>query len=308
MINYHISVMPDEVIEYLDVQPGEWYLDATLGDGGHSLLLAKAGAKVWGMDQDPEAIERASHRLETELEFPIQNQGKEIKPVDKETKVVLTRGNFEDLEAQAEGLRLPLLAGILFDFGASTLQLTSPTRGFSLLSDAPLDMRMDPETNAVTAADLVNALSERELTSIFGELGGEHAAKRIAQAIVTKRKDGRITSTQQLADLVERVVPRRGKLHPATKVFQALRMVVNRERPVIAQGLEAALKQLKPGGRLVTIAFHEGEDAIVKRFFKQAQESEIINILTPKPVPPTDLEVEANPRARSAKLRAATRN
>lgn len=300
-MNYHRTVLPSEVIQYLNPKPGEWYLDATLGDGGHTRLIAQSGGKVWGLDQDQEALARACSRLEAE--FPGTVALKPALPLTADIQIVLTAGNFEKLEEYWRALGLPLLNGILFDLGASTLQLTSPTRGFSFNSDAPLDMRMSKE-DGVTAADLVNALSERELTSLLFELGGEIAAKRIAKAIVKTRAKGQITTTKQLAELIARVKPTRGRLHPATQAFQALRMAVNRERIVLKAGLEGAWRILRPHGRLVAISFHEGEDATVKHFFKNLKQQEI-NILTLKPVVPSTAELELNQRARSAKLRAA---
>lgn len=290
-MTYHISVLPKEVVEYLSPQKDEWYLDATLGDGGHTLLLRKLGAKVWAIDQDEEAIKRASKRLSG---------------FDRNDQLRLTKGNFAKLEEIWQREKLPPLSGALFDLGASTLQLTSKTRGFSFASNAPLDMRMDQSLTA-TAADLVNALSESELTRLFGELGGEQRAKSIARGIVNARSREAITTTEQLAKLIARIKPQRGRLHPATKVFQALRMAVNGERAALKAGLAAAIKVLKSGGRLVIISFHEGEDTIVKHALKELEERKIINQLTDKPVTPSEEELAENIRARSAKLRAATK-
>lgn len=290
-MTYHTSVLPKEVIEYLSPQKDEWYLDATLGDGGHTLLLRQHDAKVWAIDQDEEAIKRASQRLSG---------------FDQRDSLILTRGNFAKLEEIWKREKLPPLSGVLFDLGTSTLQLTSPTRGFSFTSSAPLDMRMDQSLTA-TAADLVNALSESELTRLFGELGGEQRAKSIARGIVNARSREAIATTDQLAKLIARIKPQRGRLHPATKVFQALRMAVNGERAALKAGLAAAIKVLKSGGRLVIISFHEGEDTIVKHALKELEEQKIINQLTDKPVTPSEEELAENIRARSAKLRAATK-
>jgi 16S rRNA (cytosine1402-N4)-methyltransferase len=290
------------VLEYLAIKQDGWYLDGTLGDGGHTLLIASAGARVWGLDQDTEAITRAGFRLQDSLDDPLEIFLRNVQPVKDETRLVITHGHFEDCQQIWKQLNLPLLEGILLDLGASTVQLTKVDRGFSFESDN-LDMRMD-QTRAVTAADLVNALSERELSSLFSELGGEHSANKIAQAIVRQRFNERITSGKQLADLVARIKPRHGKLHPATQVFQALRMAVNTERLALEQGLPLAFSLLKSGGRLVTIAFHEGEDALVKRFSKQKQLEGTGSILTKKPIVPSEKEIKENPRARSAKLRA----
>lgn len=302
-MTYHRTVLPAEVMEYLAVKPEGWYLDATLGDGGHTLLIAQAGGRVWALDQDEEALARSEARLVNEGLKPLVMD--DFHAVTSDTRLVLTRGNFEHLAEYWKKLNLPPLDGILFDLGASTLQLTSDTRGFSFNSDSPLDMRMD-RTSGVTARDLVNALSEKELTRLFGELGGEHSARTLAKAIVAARKSAPLATAKQLADLIARHKPGAGKLHPATKVFQALRMAVNRERPVLIAALTATLEILKPQGRLVLIAFHEGEDAIVKHFFKDQADLNRLHILTSKPVTPTAAEINHNPRARSAKLRAAS--
>jgi len=305
-MTYHRTVLAKECLKFLSVIPGKWYLDGTLGDGGHSLLIAAKGGYVWGNDQDDEALNRAKARLEDHTKDSVQVSHDPHGPVEPTARLILTRGNFEDMANIWQQLHLPPLNGILLDLGASTLQLMSISRGFSFVSNAPLDMRMDRRLG-VTAADLLNALSARELGQMFAELGGERMSKKIAEAIVAKRKTTPFRTTQQLADLVSKLKSRVGRLHPATKVFQALRMAVNSEHHALTKALPAALQILAPKGRLAIIAFHEGEDRIVKRFFKQNARINKLTILTPKPVTPTGKERNQNPRSRSAKLRVAAK-
>ena len=296
----HRSVLTREVKEYLNLQPGGIYLDATLGDGGHTLALLEAGVKVIALDQDPEAIERAEKRLSSTLPKVILHQTQSPVHDLEKNDCLLLKTNFSRLE---EVVKIKL-DGILFDLGVSTLQLLKPERGFTFQSDGPLDMRMDPELG-VTAADLLNAFSEKELAKLFQELGGETYAKPIAAKIALVRKHQPITTTSQLANLISRVKFPTGKIHPATKVFQALRMAVNLERDALKITLPQAVNLLKPEGRLVIISFHSGEDAIVKLFFRDQAEKGQLKILTSKPVKPTEEEKNINPRSRSAKLRSA---
>lgn len=304
---YHRSVLPKEVLQYLKIKPDGWYLDGTAGDGGHSLLIAQDGGRVWGNDADDEALERAQDRLQEFLKTNVPAMRPPYRKPDTDVRLFLTKGHFEDMDQIWQQLRLPLLSGILLDLGASTLQLTSNKRGFSFEGSANLDMRMDPSLG-VTAADLLNALSEKELTKMFFEYGGESMGRKIAIAIVNARKTQPFLTTDQLAGLIEKLKPRIGKLHPATKVFQALRIAVNSELPALKTALPAALKILAPQGRLVIIAFHEGEDALVKHFLKKEEQINNLTVLTPKPIKPSAEEIKDNPRARSALLRAAVKN
>jgi len=296
----HRSVLLEEAIDFLNVKPEGIYLDATLGDGGHTQALLKKGAKVIAIDQDPEAISRAHDRLKATC------PGINIKldtglPVTamESSDCLIVRANFAQL---AEVIKLKF-NGILFDLGVSTVQILKPERGFTFQSDGPLDMRMDPEL-AVTAADLLQALSQKELTRLIMELGDEPYAAKIAKKIAITRQRTPIVSTFQLAELISRIKPH-GKIHPATKTFQALRMAVNQERDSLRNALPAATNLLKKDGRLVIISFHSGEDRIVKHYLKEAADRQELQILTSKPIKPNELEINNNPRARSAKLRAA---
>ena len=298
----HQPVLLKEALEYLQVKPGRIYLDATLGDGGHTQAILEKGASVIAIDQDPQALERASARLQSAC--PDINIKLDVKlPVTQvEAKTcLLIRSNFANLD---QLINLPI-DGILFDLGVSTLQILMPQRGFTFQSEGPLDMRMDPDLG-VTAADLLMALSQKELTRLLLELGDETFAAKIARRIVKVRQRTPIVTTTQLADLVARIKPH-SKIHPATKTCQALRMAVNQERYSLVEALPQALRLLKKQGRLVIISFHSGEDRLVKHFLKEQAESNNLEILTSKPVKPTVLEINQNHKARSAKLRAAAK-
>lgn len=297
MIEQHRSIMTDEVLGHLDIKKGGIYLDCTLGDGGHSELMLEKGARVIGLDQDQNAIERAYIRLSEKYKVSKQ------KTLDWKD-AVLVWSSFGNLDEVLKELQIKKVDGVLFDLGVSTLQLMDGERGFSFSKEAPLDMRMDRDSMAVTAADLVNGLSEKELTALFGELGGEHSARTIAKAILLRRQKQKITTTLELANLIERIKTYPSKIHPATKVFQALRMAVNSERLVLRQALPKAFEALNSGGRLVIMSFHEGEDTIVKDFLKNIVENKLAMSLTAKPEVPSLSEVEANRRSRSTKLRA----
>lgn len=282
----HTTVMLHEAVEVLEVQPNHWYIDCTFGRGGHTAEILSKGGKVIALDWDQKAI----------------NVGLQI--FDKEVsteKLKLVRESFSKLSEVAQNLNVDQVSGILFDFGTSTNQLMSGDRGFSFLEDGELDMRMDDRLG-VKAKDLLNAIPEKQLALMFTELGGEEDAWKIAKAIKLSSKP--ITTTWELASLVERVKRgRHGKIHPATKVFQALRIAVNSELEEITQVLPQALNLLESKGNLVTISFHEGEDRIVKTMFKGWEAQGIGKQLTDKPVSPTEEEVVSNPRSRSAKLR-----
>ena len=268
---YHIPVLLNEALEYLNVKPGEKYIDCTYGGGGHSKAILAAGGKVLGIDQDPEA------------NAPVQENFAHLKEI-----------------ATKEGFNP--VSGILFDLGVSSHQLETDYRGFSFGKDAKLDMRMNPREQTVTAADFVNAGSATELANLFWRFGEERANRPIAKAIVAARP---VNSTNQLAEIILSV-RRRSKsdrTHPATRVFQALRIAVNDELSCLEQALPQAVELLQPGGRLVVISFHSLEDRIVKKFMN----AEELKILTKKPIMPTRAEILVNPKARSGKLRAAER-
>jgi len=290
----HIPVMLTEAIHYLAVKPHEWYVDCTFGRGGHTREILKAGGQVIAFDVDQEAIEYGQTEFATEI---------------KAGQLILIRDNFEHLETAIERLQQDKpnleISGILFDFGTSTNQLMSEARGFSFNSEALLDMRMDQRLG-VTANDLLNVIPENQLAELFAIEGGEHEAKTIAKVI--KRHQARaqghmIWTAKELADLITNTKHEHGKLHAATKVFQALRIAVNQELDSIQTAVPQALHILKPQGRLVTIAFHEGEDRIVKQLFtKWEQQHKGVKILKHSSEP-SETELATNPRARSAKLR-----
>jgi 16S rRNA (cytosine1402-N4)-methyltransferase len=300
----HTPVLYQEVLAGLRIKPGGRYIDATVGSGGHArgILMASApDGELLGIDADPTAVALARQQL---AEF-----GK---------RVILVQGNFAGLEGIALRYGLCPVDGILLDLGFSSMQLEAAGRGFSFQLDGPLDMRFDP-SQTTTAADLVNTLSVEELAGILSRYGEEPQARRIARAIVAERP---INTTGELAALVERTVGRRGRIHPATRTFQALRIAVNDELECLAEALPQALRLLAPGGRLVIISFHSLEDRLVKEFFrKQARDClcppeapictcghrAALGIVTKKPIRPSAEEVTANPRSRSAKLRIAYR-
>lgn len=294
MERYHRPVLLREVIEALDVQDGGWYLDCTLGDGGHSLEILKLGGNVVGIDVDPEAIERAKGRL------------------GRLGDIKLIQGNFRDvknlIEMQADTERLKFagaksdLAGAIFDLGVSSMQLEAPERGFSFAKVGPLDMRMDPNL-AVRALDLINVLSRKEVYELFKSLGEEKYSWALADALVRARQIEKITTTRQLVEIVERVVGRVDKIHPATRVFQALRIAVNDELSALQDGLNQVIDLIESKGHVVVVSFHSLEDRIVKNTFKMWKSNGLGEALTKKPIVPSSKEVRDNPRSRSAKMR-----
>lgn len=286
----HQPVLLTEVLTALNPQPSQWFIDATLGGGGHTRALLAAQAKVIAFDHDNQAIDYNQNQFAIEL---------------KQGRLILIRASFSDLTNQVRQVltHQEQIQGILFDFGTSSDQLTDPTRGFSFDSDAQLDMRMDDRLG-VTAKDLLQVLSTQQLTQVFRDLGGETQAKQIASLIVTKRTAGKpINTTHQLAQLVQSVKQRQGKLHPATQVFQALRILVNDELNNIKSTLPQALNLVASKGKITTISFHEGEDRLVKTAFKKWQQQKLGTMLTLKPITPTAQEILENPKSRSAKMR-----
>ncbi|MFO8034649.1 MAG: 16S rRNA (cytosine(1402)-N(4))-methyltransferase RsmH [Candidatus Bipolaricaulota bacterium] len=280
--------MPLVVEEMLCPGPGRTIVDATVGLGGHAELLLERGAQVLGVDRDPEALQTAYRRL--------SRWGKQV---------TLVQGDFRNLPTLLTGAGVPPPDGVLMDVGVSSFQLSSPERGFSFQYDGPLDMRMDPAAS-VTADELVNNLSERELADLLWHLGEERCARRIARRVVRERERAPIRTTRELARLVARCYPPgRQRIHPATRTFQALRMAVNEERPALEEGLKCAVALLRPGGRLCVISFHSLEDRLVKHSFRGWEKEGRVRVLTPKPIRASTQEVAANPRARPAKLRAA---
>lgn len=298
---YHEPVLPDEVMHFMQPGPGKLLLDATLGGGGHTERLLQAGARVIGLDQDTEALAHASQRL--------RGYG---------SAFISMQANFRHFADILTEAGVTGLDGILADIGVSSHQLDDAARGFSFMQDGPLDMRMN-QSSGRTAADLVNSEPAEELARIFFELGDEKASRRIARAIVERRDTKKFSTTLELADCVASVLPRHGKKHPATRVFQALRIAVNDELGALEALLREAPKWLKPNGRLVLISFHSTEDRMVKQTFAnwsaewldrpewpepKKNPAYCMRLLTRKPVEASGAELERNPRARSARLRA----
>jgi 16S rRNA (cytosine1402-N4)-methyltransferase len=304
----HVPVLLAETLELLAPGRGGLFVDATVGLGGHAAALLEAGpdVRLVGIDRDPAALERAARRLEGFGD-----------------RARLVQGNFHQLESVLASVEIHGgLAGVLADLGVSSLQLDTPERGFSFRFDAPLDMRMGG--GDLTAADLVNERSEGELERIFREYGEERQARRIARAIARARAEEPIRTTGELKAVIDRAKgggrDREGRVDPATRVFQALRIEVNQELAGLESFIEQTIRMLEDGGRLVVISYHSLEDRIVKHSFRDLaqgevdpvtgrprSESQLIEVLTKKPVRPVEAEVEMNPRSRSARLRAARR-
>jgi 16S rRNA (cytosine1402-N4)-methyltransferase len=300
--DYHLPVFPAEVAEWMAPAEGKFIIDGTLGGGGHSEIFLKAGARVLGVDRDPEALAHARARL---AEFG--------------DRFSTWEGNFSRL-LQSPGIQRGQQAdGLLMDLGVSSRQLDSAARGFSFMREGPLDMRMGPSSPR-TAADIVNQWPEADLVKILFEFGEESKARKIVGAIVRQRAVRPFGTTLDLANCIEKAVGRQGRTHPATKTFQAIRMAVNEELESLATALADASKVLRPGGRLLIITFHSLEDRMVKRFLKH-RSTEFLDepgwpeprpnpdyqfrLLARKAIAPTVGEIALNPRARSAKLRVA---
>jgi 16S rRNA (cytosine1402-N4)-methyltransferase len=301
----HISVLPDEVFAALAPRPGSRIIDGTLGGGGHALAALQAaqpGGALLGIDADPAALAAAGARLRAAG-----------LPADSYT---LHHGRFGDMAAIARAHGFDHVDGILLDLGVSSHQLDTAERGFSFSADGPLDMRLDP-TRGPTAAELVNELDEAALADIIYRYGEERGSRRIARFIVGRRNEAPIATTGELAALVARAIGRGGRdrIHPATRTFQALRIAVNGELEQLEAALPQAIDLLSPGGRLAVISFHSLEDRIVKLFFRAEsgyggsmnEKPPRLRIVTKKPIEAGPAEQQANPRARSAKLRVAER-
>jgi len=291
----HVPVLLEEAIEYLRILPGGTYMDATLGLGGHSTAIARLlGPKghLIAFDRDMEAVESARARFD-ELRAELK---------DQMPRITIHAVAFSDAASWAEPQSID---GILADFGVSSLQLDTAERGFSFQAEAPLDMRMDTRSG-VTAEQVVNQASEEDLANLIYEFGEERRSRRIARAIVRARP---VTTTAKLAKVVTSSAPtiKSDRIHPATRVFQALRIYVNGELDQIASLLEQAPQLLRLRGRMVAISFHSLEDRIVKDAFREGKATGTWRVLTPKPVTATEEEIRNNPRSRSAKLRAAER-
>ena len=293
----HVPVLAEEIFHWLRLKPGGIYVDCTLGVGGTSLkILEKSGknAYIVGLDRDPEAVAHAKKILEPYKSF-----------------VKIYHGNYSHITEFVHQAGFEKVDGVVFDLGVSSLQLDKPERGFSFSSDGPLDMRMN-QTQGPKAADLVNCLPEKELADLFFSCGEERFSRRIARAIVQARKTYALETTQALVAVIKGAVPhayRKGRIHCATRTFQALRIRVNQELDLLQPALQDAVNLLKEGGRLCVVAFHSLEDRVVKHTFRSLAggESPTITLLTKKPVVADTQEIQQNPRARSAKLRIAQR-
>jgi 16S rRNA (cytosine1402-N4)-methyltransferase len=284
----HTPVLAEEAVHWLRVKPEGTYLDATVGLGGHALEIARrlTTGRLFGLDRDEQALEIARQRLQ---EF--------------EGKVTLVHAEFSRVQELAREMRWPPLDGVLADLGVSSLQLDAGERGFSFRFAGPLDMRMDLQAS-VTASDIVNLTPETELADLLYRLGEEHDSRRIARVIVRARP---IRDTAHLATVVAGARPSRGRqrLHPATKTFLALRIAVNREMEALGQFLEQVPATLNSEGRWVVLSYHSLEDRLVKQSFRRWSQEGVLNVLTRKVIVPSQAEIDANPRSRSAKMRVA---
>jgi 16S rRNA (cytosine1402-N4)-methyltransferase len=302
---YHLPVLVREVLDYLRPGPGETFLDCTIGGGGHARAFLEAGAEVIGVDQDPDAIAESMASL-----------------ADFVSRLTLIRCNFVDIDRPLQEMGMSGFDGVLIDLGISSHQLDTPQRGFSFQHSGPLDMRMGPNIPR-RASDLVNYAPEAELVRIFRDYGEEPAARRVAAEIVRTRVSHPFSTTVELAHAIESVLPRRGPRHPATRVFQALRIAVNDELGTIERALPLLADYVKPGGRFAVITFQSLEDRLVKQFFRKVTQEWVdrpewpeprrnpsfgFRSLTSRPVEPSEVELNANPRSRSAKLRVIERN
>lgn len=309
----HIPVLLDECIDALDLPDHPVFVDATLGFAGHSFEAAKQLGRdglLIGIDQDEVALASASERLEA---IPGANR----------PELALLRGNFGDLDDMLASCEIPGIDAILFDLGVSSVQIDTQSRGFSFKENGPLDMRMDPGKQTLTAAEIVNTYNAADLARIIRAYSDEKWASRIADFIVKAREEAPIEESGQLVDIIKAAIPasaRRAGGHPAKRTFQALRIEVNSELTVLRRGLDAAVRWLNPGGMLVVISYHSLEDRIVKDTFARfanrctcppelpvcaCGKQPILDVVTRKPQLPTPEEIERNPRARSAKLRVA---
>jgi len=299
---YHHPVLAAEAVELLAPHPGSLVVDGTVGGGGHTDAILKSGADVLALDQDPDAIAEAREQL-----------------THVGGRVTLRQANFRDADKILDELGVQKIGGAILDLGVSSRQLENAWRGFSIMRNGPLDMRMDPRST-ITAAHIVNNYSEEELTRIFRDLGEEPAARRIASMVVKMRKDAPFTETLQLARAIEKVVGRHGRRHPATQAFQALRMEVNDELAALEQGLRVLTARLEVGARIAVITFHSLEDRIVKNFIRDRSREWLdrpewpepkrnpdynLRAVTGNPIEPSENERRINPRSRSAKLRVA---
>jgi 16S rRNA (cytosine1402-N4)-methyltransferase len=288
----HVPVLLGEVIEQLAPRPGKVILDGTVGGGGHAIALLdrlRPGGKLILLDRDKEALERLMAR------------------VGRSDDVRYFHANFCDFDEALALAGEERIDGVLLDLGVSSLQLADPQRGFSFDQPGPLDMRLD-RTDRFTAEEIVNRWPAERMVDIFSRYGDQPFARRIAAAIVRARQNGPIRRTDELAEIVRSALPpaaRHGRIHPATRVFQAIRIAVNQELQSLERFFDKVFDHLKPGGRVAVIAFHSGEDRIVKTRLREAASAGRARLAVAKPITPTPAEVQANPRSRSARMRVA---
>jgi 16S rRNA (cytosine1402-N4)-methyltransferase len=287
----HIPVLLQEVIKFLNPQSNENFIDMTVGEGGYAMAILQYTAplgKILGIDLDEESLKVAKENL---LAF--------------ENRAILKQGNYKDVDKIVKEVDILPVNGIVFDLGLGTFQIEDSSRGFSFLRDEPLKMTFDLGSE-MSAEKVINESSLELLTKIFQEYGEEKNAYKIAQAIVEERKNKKITRTSELVEIIEKTVDgRRNRLHPATKIFQALRIYVNDELNNLKEGLEKSVKILDKDGRIAVVSYHSLEDRLVKKFYKEKEKEGVLKIITKKPITPTKVEILNNRRSRSAKLRVA---
>lgn len=292
----HKPVMCNEVLEYLKLATGMTVVDATVGCAGHTVKILERimpGGRLIGVDRDGESLELAKTKL-----------------CGFSEAVDLIHGNFRDLDKILAMVHIEKVDAVFFDLGLSLVQLSNPERGFSFQSEGPLDMRMD-RTSFIQAYDLINNLNEEELSSILWSFGQEKFHNRIAHLLIEEREKAPINSTSQVANIVLRAMPRHykfGRIHPATRTFQAIRIAVNRELEALDEGIKKAINLLGPSGRIMVISFHSLEDRVVKINFRSARTEGKLEIITPKPLRPQEAERADNPSSRSARLRVAEKS
>ena len=291
----HQAVLQKEVLEYLDPKPNENFIDCTIGEGGHTTAILqknKPNGKVLGIEIDPEIYQEFKKRIR-----------------ESSNRLILINDSYVNLKEIVKKLKFAPIDGILFDLGMSSWHLENSGRGFSFLRNEPLDMRFSPESNSLTAQDIINKWSEPEIEKVLKEYGEERFSKKITLEIIKERKEKPIKTTFQLIEVIKRAIPGkycRGRIHFGTRTFQALRIAVNDELNNLKKVLPQAVEVLSSEGRIVIISFHSLEDRIVKNFFRDLDKVKL-KILTKKPITPNEVEIKINRRSRSAKLRAAIR-
>jgi len=289
--------MLQEILDYLNLSPGNIIVDATIGTAGHSKAMLERilpGGRLIGIDRDEESLSVARQRLR---EFS--------------SSCEFVHGNFADIDTILNNLNIKKIGGVIFDLGISSFQLEDPHRGFSFQNEGPLDMRLD-RASYISAYDLVNNLNEEEISTLLRDFGQERWHNRIAHLLVQERERQPISTTLQLADIVVKAMPSRYRhryyrIHPATRTFQAVRIAVNRELETLENAIDKAITLLDKGARICVISFHSLEDRVVKWGFRKAASQDLIEIITPKPLTPKQTEIDSNPSSRSSKLRVAQR-